>query len=123
LGKGTITHIEFPADDVERAKRFYTAVVGWQYQEMEGFPDYYMFQNGPESGGAIGKRSESVSDTVRIYVNVDSLEEAVKAAEANGGRVVAQPQEVPGQGRFAAVLDPEGNEVGLWEPAQGAATG
>jgi predicted enzyme related to lactoylglutathione lyase len=25
MAKGEITHIEFPADDVERAKRFYAA--------------------------------------------------------------------------------------------------
>ena len=30
------------------------------------------------------------------------------------------PSEVPGQGRFAAVLDTEGSEIGLWEAAPGS---
>jgi predicted enzyme related to lactoylglutathione lyase len=48
---------------------------------------------------------------------VDSLETAVAAAEANGGAVIAPPNDVPGQGRYAAVTDSEGNEIGLWESA------
>jgi predicted enzyme related to lactoylglutathione lyase len=35
---GDISHIEFPADDVERAKRFYGAVAGWDFSTLEGFP-------------------------------------------------------------------------------------
>ena len=34
MAKGEVTHIEFPADDVERAKRFYSAVVGWDFGEI-----------------------------------------------------------------------------------------
>lgn len=39
------------------------------------------------------------------------------AAEANGGSVVTAPSEVPGMGRYAAVTNSEGSEVGLWENA------
>jgi hypothetical protein len=124
MAKGEITHIEFPADDPERAKRFYTAVAGWQFGETEGFPGYSMFRNGEASGGAIGKRGEMAPQQLRIYITVDSLEEACAAAEANGGRVVEQPTDIgQGMGRFAVVRDTEGSEVGLWqtsgEPAAG----
>ena len=56
MGKGEITHIEFPADDVERAKQFYAAVAGWEFSQPEGFAGYYMFRNGEASGGAVAKR-------------------------------------------------------------------
>ena len=36
MAKGTISHIEFPADDIERAKKFYAAVAGWEFNEMDG---------------------------------------------------------------------------------------
>ena len=52
---------------------------------------------------------------VRVYIDVDDLEGAVAAATANGGTVLTPPSDIPGQGRFAAVLDPEGSEVGLYE--------
>ena len=116
MAKGTITHIEFPADDLERAQRFYAAVAGWEFGPMEGYPDYVLFQSGEEGhGGGIGTRGGSVASTLRIYITVDKLEDAVAAALANGGEVTSEPQDVPGQGRFAAVRDSEGNEIGLWE--------
>ena len=117
MAKGEITHIEFPADDPGRAKRFYGAVAGWEFGEMEGFPDYWLFRTSEGSGGGLGTRGGSVSGVVRVYITVDSLEQAVSAAEANGGTVITPPSEVPGQGRYAALNDPEGNEIGLWENA------
>ncbi len=116
MAKGEITHIEFPADDTERAKRFYSAVAGWQFGETEGFPGYSMFRTGEGTGGAIGRRNESAPQNLRIYITVDSLEEACAAAEANGGTVVEQPSDIGGgMGRFAVVRDTEGSEVGLWQ--------
>ncbi len=115
--KGTITHLEIPADDVERAKRFYSAVAGWDFGSMSQFPDYWLFQTEEGHGGGLGKRGESVGSVIRAYITVDNLEDAVAAAEANGGKVVTPPSDVSGMGRFAAVLDSEGSEIGLWEPA------
>ena len=116
---GDITHIEFPADDLARAKRFYSAVAGWEFDTMEGFPDYWLFRTSETAGGGLGTRGESVGTEIRAYINVASLEAAVAAAEANGGSVVTPPTDVPGQGRFAAVNDSEGNEIGLWQNLPG----
>jgi len=117
MAKGEITHIEIPADDVERAKRFYAAVAGWDFSEMDGFPNYWLFRTGETSGGGLGLRGDSVGNTIRIYISVDTLEPAVAAAEANGGTVTTPPSDVPGQGRYAVVRDPEGSEIALWESA------
>ena len=81
---------------------------------MEGMPGYWLFRTSPESGGGIGVRGETVGDAVRVYIDVDDLEGAVEAATANGGSVITPPSDIPGQGRFAAVRDPEGNEIGLY---------
>jgi len=74
-----------------------------------------MFRNGEQSGGGLGKRGESVGSVIRVYITVDQLEDAVAAAEANGGSLVTPPSEIPGMGRWAAVRDSEGSEIGLWE--------
>ena len=115
MPKGSISHIEFPADDIERAKRFYAAVAGWEFGEMDGMPDSWLFRTSETTGGGIGRRGETVGERVRVYIDVDDLEGAVAAATANGGTVLTPPSDIPGQGRFAAVLDPEGSEVGLYE--------
>jgi predicted enzyme related to lactoylglutathione lyase len=124
MAKGEITHIEFPADHLERAKRFYGAVAGWDFGEMDEFPGYALFRTSEGSGGGIGKRGESVGPTLRIYISVDSLEEAVAAAKANGGTEVEAPTEIGGDmGRFAVVRDTEGSEVGLFERPPAAPAG
>ena len=117
MATGTISHIEFPADDIERAKRFYGAVAGWEFGAMSGMDGYWTFRTSPETGGGLGKRGETVGSVVRVYIDVDDLDAAVAAATANGGTVVTPPTPIPGMGRFAAVNDPEGNEVGLYETA------
>jgi predicted enzyme related to lactoylglutathione lyase len=119
MATGEITHVEFPADDVERAKRFYAAVAGWEFGEAEGFADYWLFRTGPGSGGGLGRRGESVGRVVRLYVTVASLESALEAAAAHGGSIVHGGMEIPGMGRYGVVLDSEGNEIGLWESAPG----
>jgi predicted enzyme related to lactoylglutathione lyase len=75
-----------------------------------------MFRTGEASGGGLGKRGETVGTVIRDYITIDRLEDAIAAAEANGGQgVVTPPTDIPGMGRFAAIRDSEGNEIGLWE--------
>ena len=121
MARGDIAHIEFPADDLERAKVFYAAVAGWDFGQMAEFGDYELFRTGEGTGGAIGLRGRSVGRVIRIYINVDSLEEGIAAAVANGGAEVEPPTDIGGgMGRFAVVRDPEGSEVGLWQSAPAA---
>ncbi len=123
MARGEITHIEFPADDLERAKAFYGAVAGWEFGEMAEFADYALFSNGEGTGGGIGLRGRSVGQALRIYISVDSLAEAVAAAVANGGAEVEAPTEIGGgMGSFAVVRDTEGSEVGLWQAPPAAAS-
>ena len=118
MAKGEIAHIELPADDPERAMRFYGAVAGWEFGEMPEMPGYHLFSTREGQGGAIGLRGKTIGSALRIYITVDSLEVACAATEANGGTVVEQPTAIGGGwGRFAVVRDPEGSEVGLFEPA------
>ena len=71
MARGEIAHIEFPADDLERAKAFYGAVAGWEFGQMPEFGDYELFRTGETTGGAIGLRGRSVGQAIRIYINVD----------------------------------------------------
>ncbi len=111
---GEISHIEFPANDLERAKAFYGAVFGWEFRDMEGFENYALYTAGPgELGGGIGLRGKTAGDVVRNYIAVDSVDDAVAAATASGGTLVTPKTDI-GVGWYAAVLDPEGNELGLY---------
>jgi len=111
---GEFSHIEIPADDVERAKAFYANVFGWSFEAMDGFDDYYLYTAGPgELGGGIGIRGTNAPAAVRNYIAVDDVDDAVTNVEASGGSVVVPKTDI-GFGWYAAVKDTEGNELGLY---------
>jgi uncharacterized protein len=118
MAHGEINHIEFPADDPERAKAFYGAVAGWEFGEMEGFPDYYLFRTAEGYGGAVGKRDVSTGHSLRIYIEVNSIDAALAASDRTGGTTKEPKSEVEGMGWFAVVTDPEGSEIGLFESSR-----
>jgi predicted enzyme related to lactoylglutathione lyase len=115
MARGEINHIEFPADDPQRAMRFYEAVAGWEFQAMDGMPDYWVFRSAEGYGGAVGKRGESTGPILRDYIEVDSIEDALAASERTGGSTKEGKTEIPGMGWFAVVQDPEGTEIGLYQ--------
>ena len=121
MAHGQITHIEFPADNTERAQAFYKGLFGWDFQGYEALPGYFLFNTGAinSAGGAVGQRGTATGDKLRIYVTVDSLDETLPKVEPLGGTVVLAKTEIPGQGWYAVVNDSEGSEVGLYENLPG----
>ena len=51
---GEVVHVEFPAADVDRAQRFWSAVFGWSFADS-GMPgmDYRMARVGDNAGAAL----------------------------------------------------------------------
>jgi hypothetical protein len=117
MATGHITHIDIPSEDIARARRFYSGLFGWQIAGVEAFPDYEMFATGQENvGGGIGLRGKTApAGGIRVYVTVDSIDQALAKVPGLGGSIVVEKTEVPGMGSYAAVSDSEGNELGLWE--------
>jgi predicted enzyme related to lactoylglutathione lyase len=120
---GDFTHIEIPADDAGRAKRFYGELFGWKFaDEIPGFEGYHMFSTpvgDAGMAGAIGKRGEMAPEKVRAYVHVDSIDDSLSKVTALGGTVVEPKAEVPGMGWYVVFADTEGNELALWENPPG----
>jgi uncharacterized protein len=120
MAHGEFSHIEIPYDDEERAKRFYAGVFGWQFSQMEGFTGYDLYEAGPAKlGGGLGKRGESAGETIRNYILVDSVEDAVAKVEQLGGTITVPKTELPGLGWWAAGTDSEGNPLALYENRAG----
>jgi uncharacterized protein len=116
---GDFTHIEIPADDTDRARRFHGELFGWKFaDEIPGFEGYHMFSTpvGADGmAGAIGKRGEMAPEKVRAYVHVDSIDDALSKVTALGGSVLEGKSVVEGMGWYAVFTDTEGNELALWE--------
>lgn len=112
----TVDHFEIPADDIERAKGFYSELFGWEFSTSPGFPDYWMFRTSESqsAGGGLSKRQAPGQGIVN-FVTVESVAEYAAKAQELGGQVVVPKTPVPGFGYLAQILDSEGNAIGIWE--------
>jgi predicted enzyme related to lactoylglutathione lyase len=110
-------HFELPADDPDRAAKFYSNVFGWKITKWEGPQDYWLISTGEGPGidGGMMRRMHPGAGTVNT-VGVASLDESVKSVEAAGGKIALPKMAVPGVGYLAYCLDPEGNTFGMLQP-------
>ena len=121
--KHTIVHFEIPADDVERAKKFYSQLFGWEFSAVPGFDDYWGCNTGDpaqDAGGAVMARQAEGQGIVN-YLQVESVEDYVTKVQELGGQVLYPKSPVPGMGWFAQFLDTEGNCFAVWESDESAA--
>ena len=117
MAHGQMTHIEIPADDLPRARKFYSELLGWEIGDMPEFPDYPLFTFGAieRAGGALGLRGKTVGNQLRVYFDVDSIDAVLPNVAKLGGKVVEAKTEIPGMGWFAVIDDTEGNQVALYQ--------
>lgn len=117
MSKNVFVHFEIPADDVDRAKSFYSELFGWNVVPTKGFPDYFSVMVSDDENdlhGAMQARQEFAPNPL-FYVGVDSVDETVTKLEGLGGTVAMPKSGVPGMGWLALFRDPEGNLFGLWQ--------
>jgi uncharacterized protein len=123
---GEVGHFEIPADDPERARKFYSKTFGWKMNQMPGM-DYTMVSTGATDdkgmpkepgfiGGGIGKRGGNLVHPV-VTIIVDDLAAAEKTIEKNGGKILQHKQPIGdgSMGWTGYFKDSEGNIVGLYQ--------
>jgi predicted enzyme related to lactoylglutathione lyase len=118
----TIVHFEIPSDNIERAKKFYNNLFGWNMEKVPGPMEYWMFATGTNtnskseqtiSGGVMERKMSN--EPITIYIGVESVNDYAKKVEELGGKVIKPRTEVAGYGWFAVCMDTENNLFALWE--------
>lgn len=111
-----IDYVEISVTDLERAKAFYSAAFGWEFNDYG--PDYagIRWSDGEGEVGGLSVGGPSGSGGVLVLLYSDDLEATVAAVAAAGGEVVEPPYEFPGGRRFL-FHDPDGNRLGAWASA------
>ena len=110
---GEVVHVEFPAQDTDRAQRFWGGLFGWSFQDS-GMPemDYRMAQTSDTSGAAIMQSDDRGHPN--FYFACDDIDASVAKVQELGGSADAK-MPVPTHGWFAACTDSEGNAFHLWQ--------
>ncbi len=113
-----IVHFEIPADDPERAIKFYEKVFDWQIEKWDGPIEYWLIMTGEEDKPGIDgglARREDPTTGVENTIDVKDLDASLANVKNNGGKVIRPRIAVPGVGWMAYIKDTEGNVFGLME--------
>lgn len=113
-----VIHFEVPADDPERAKKFYEKVFDWQIEKWDGPIEYWLIMTGEEDKPGIDgglARRENPTTGVENTIDVKDLDTSLASVKEHGGEVIRPRMAVPGVGWMAYIKDTEGNVFGLME--------
>jgi predicted enzyme related to lactoylglutathione lyase len=119
---GTPNWVDLTTSDLAGAQAFYGAVFGWKTREvMPGFYSYFVDHDGAIVAGLAELNETQIARGMppswSMYVSVDDIDASTARAAELGGTVVFGPEPIEGTGELAAVADPQGAIVLLWEAA------
>jgi uncharacterized protein len=124
--QNNVVFFELPADNLERAKKFYEEVFHWKITHNPEL-DIYMLGSAPSDkrgrstepgtiNGLMAMRRDAESTTV-VTIEVSDIDSAIGGVEKHGGRIVQKKQQIPQVGFAAYFKDTEGNIVQLFQRA------
>ena len=113
--QGVPSWVDLTTSDFDTAKRFYTALFGWdcQDQESDAGPYAMALQNGEPAAGIY--QSQGDTSMWNTYIAVDDADTTAKAITDAGGRILMEPMDVMDSGRMAMAADPTGAVFGIWQ--------
>lgn len=122
-----VTHFEMPAEDRQRLMKFYSSVFGWKMMEMgpemgnyvmahtaETDADHMVKTPGAINGGFFMKSGDQ-PNIPSVVISVEDVRAQMKKVVEGGGKIIGEPQEVPGIGLWVVFTDSEGNRVSMME--------
>jgi uncharacterized protein len=97
---GKMVHFELPAEDVARAKGFWSGVFGWDFGDS-AMPDmeYYMVRTGEDQGGAVYPVQAGEKGPI-VYFDTDDIDGSIAKVREHGGQA-DDKQPIPHVGWFA----------------------
>ncbi|MGH6874053.1 MAG: VOC family protein [Aestuariivirgaceae bacterium] len=129
-----VVHFEMPAEDRKRMANFYSQAFGWQTKQLgEDMGNYVLAtttetdESGPKKPGTINggfytKTDDMPAQYPSVVIAVDDIREAMGKVAKAGGKVLGDPMEIPGVGRYVSFFDTEGNRVSMLQPSPSMAT-
>ena len=123
MSADTLCWADIPVTNLDRAIRFYSAVLGSEVRKLsDGKAEYGLLPHDQgNSSACLCLRSDSGGLDNRpsangplIYLLVEGrLGEAVEAARKNGAKILRERQQIGEHGYRAVIIDSEGNRIAL----------
>ena len=137
-----VVHFEMGYFDQERMKQFYGAAFGWKLQQLGAEMGNYVLAGTAETdekgmvktpgtinGGFYQKTGNPLSHAPSVVIAVQDIQQAIKAVQAGGGKILGamdesggqsmEPMMIPGVGLWISFQDTEDNRVSLLQPTGG----
>ena len=123
-----VVHFELPYDDRERIVRFYQSVFGWELQQYgEEMGNYVVATTakadakpgapaGAIGGGFFPRKADWPAQYPSIVIAVEKIESSMDKVVAAGGKLLGEPMDIPGVGRYVSFYDTEQNRLSLLQP-------
>lgn len=119
---GSITWCDLTVPNAEEVKDFYAKVVGWKPDalSMGEYNDFTM--SAPESGKVAAGVCHTKGSNAKlppqwlIYITVADVDESAASCINLGGKVIVEPKDMKGYGRYCVVQDPAGAVCALFKP-------
>ena len=122
MAHGSFVWNELMTPDVEKAKAFYGAALGWTFESMPGphGSTYWIAKMGDKPVGGVMSLDALPPGAPTAwfpYIEVDDVDARAAALSAHGGALARPAFDIPGIGRIAIVQDATGAMVGWMTPA------
>ena len=120
---GKVHWNELMTRDVEKAKAFYAATLGWTFDAMP-MPGgtYWICKAGDQPAGGLfdmkDPKYQGLPEQWFTYFAVDDVDACLAKARTSGAKIEREPFEVPGVGRIAILSAPGGAMMGWMTSAQ-----
>jgi uncharacterized protein len=124
-----VVHFELPARDTKRMAGFYTKAFGWNANFLGPEMGHYVTVSTTETdennmvktpgainGGLYPRNEEMGAVYPSLVISVDDIAESSKLIIESGGKLLGDPADIPGIGKWASFEDTEGNRLSILQP-------
>ena len=128
MTKNPVVHFEMPYKDASRVSKFYNSVFGWEMRDAgESMGGYVVAHtadtdsnNMVKTPGTINGGFYNITQTnytaPSVVISVTDVKSMIEEIKKAGGKILGEPQDIPGIGLWVSFEDSEGNRVSMLEP-------
>lgn len=126
-----VVHFEMPYDDSKRLSAFYKSAFGWKMEvtgeQMGNYVLATTTESGPDgrpkaagniNGGFFPKKPDWPAQFPSVVIGVGDIKQVMQKIAKAGGKLLGEPMDIPGVGKYVSFLDTEGNRVSILQPTR-----